>query len=806
MKAPERKAALKLDLAAAHPPAHEHAASQPGVVKDPVCGMNVVPERAAGSHTHEGTTYFFCSKGCVSRFAAEPERYLKSPGAAGMQGEHEAMAAAAAERGEPMQWTCPMHPEIVRDRPGSCPICGMALEPMTISLEEPENPELADMTRRFRVSVLFGAPILLLMLGDLLPGHPLGAFGHSNLRHWIEMALATPIVLWCGWPLLVRGWESLRTRNLNMFTLIALGVGAAYGYSVVAVLAPGIFPMAFRDAADRVAVYFEPAAVITALVLLGQVLELRARSRTGAAIRSLLGLAPKTARAIRQDGIEEDIPLEQVVPGDVLRVRPGEKIPVDGVVVEGTGAVDESMVTGESMPVEKAAGDRLIGATVNTTGSLVMRAERVGSETLLARIVRMVAEAQRSRAPIQRLADQVAGYFVPIVVAVAALTFMAWALWGPEPRLAYALVNAISVLIIACPCALGLATPMSIMVASGKGATVGVLFKTAEAIETLRKVNTLVVDKTGTLTEGRPRLTTSETTGDGLGESELLRLAASLERGSEHPLAHAVVSGARERGIRLDEPRDFTSRTGMGVEGTVGGRRVVLGNRTLFERAGLAVDGLSSRMETLQREGQTVMLVGVDGRLAGLLGVADPIKPGTPDAVRALRSERIQLVMLTGDNRITAEAVARVLGIEPVFAEVLPDQKVEVVRKLQNEGRFVAMAGDGINDAPALAQAHVGIAMGNGTDVAMESAGVTLVKGDLRGIARARKLSRATMRNIRQNLFFAFVYNTLGVPIAAGVLYPFTGLLLTPVVAAAAMSLSSVSVIWNALRLRRVEL
>jgi Cu+-exporting ATPase len=806
MNTPERPGNVSLKLTAAPAPAAAHEHGPAGTVKDPVCGMNVVPERAAGSHIHGGTTYYFCSKGCVERFRADPERYLAAPGTSGMHAGQAVVEATTAAGGERMQWTCPMHPEVVRDRPGSCPICGMALEPMTISLEEPENPELEDMTRRFRLSVLLAAPILFLMAADLLPGRPLGSFGGSHVRHWIEMALAAPIVLWCGWPLLVRGWDSLRTRNLNMFTLIALGVGAAFGYSVIAVLAPGIFPMAFRDAADRVPVYFEPAAVIVALVLLGQVLELRARSRTGAAIRSLLGLAPKTARAIRQDGIEEDVPLEHVVPGDTLRVRPGEKVPVDGVVLEGSGAVDESMVTGESMPVEKAPGDRLIGATVNTTGSLVMRAERVGSETLLARIVRMVAEAQRSRAPIQKLADQVSAVFVPIVVVVAALTFAAWALWGPEPRLAYALVNAIAVLIIACPCALGLATPMSIMVASGKGATVGVLFRTAEAIETLRRVDTLVVDKTGTLTEGRPKLVTVEATGSGLDQSEILRLAASLERGSEHPLAHAVVAAARERGLRLDEPRDFTSRTGMGVEGTVAGRRVALGNRALFERAGLSVGEVSGRTEALQNQGQTVMMVGVDGRLAGLLGVADPIKAGTADAVRSLRAEGIRIVMVTGDNRITAEAVARKLGIEPVYAEVLPDQKVELVRKLQAEGRFVAMAGDGINDAPALAQAQVGIAMGNGTDVAMESAGVTLVKGDLRGIARARKLSRATMGNIRQNLFFAFVYNTLGVPIAAGVLYPFTGLLLTPVVAAAAMSLSSVSVIWNALRLRGVKL
>jgi P-type Cu+ transporter len=773
---------------------------------DPVCGMKVDPTRAAGSHTHEGTTYYFCSSRCLERFRADPERFLKAPGTAGMHEEHAAMAAAAAASGETMQWTCPMHPEIVRDGPGSCPICGMALEPMTITLEEPANPELDDMTRRFRVSVLLGAPILLLMVADLLPGAPLGGFAHSDLRHWIEMVLATPIVLWCGRPLLARGWDSLRTRNLNMFTLIALGVGAAYGYSVVAVFAPGIFPLEFRDAAGRVPVYFEPAAVIVTLVLLGQVLELRARSRTGAAIRALLGLAPTTARVLRQDGLEEDIPLELVKPGDVLRVRPGEKVPVDGIVLEGSGSLDESMVTGESMPVEKAPGDSLIGATVNTTGSLVMRAERVGSETLLARIVRLVAEAQRSRAPIQKLADRVSGYFVPVVVLVAVLTFAAWATLGPHPRLAYALVNAIAVLIIACPCALGLATPMSIMVASGKGASAGVLFKSAEAIEALGRVDTLVVDKTGTLTEGRPKLVTVESVGDGFDSSEVLHLAASLERASEHPLARAVVAAARERGLRLDEPSDFVSRTGLGVEGTVAGRRVALGNRALFAHAGIQADGLGARTEAMQREGQTVMLVGVDGRAAGLLGVADPIKPGTPDAIRALRAEGIRLVMLTGDHRITAEAVAKRLGIESVLAEVLPDQKVEVIRTLQREGRIVAMAGDGINDAPALAQAHVGIAMGNGTDVAMESAGVTLVKGDLRGIVRARTLSRATMRNIRQSLFFAFVYNTLGVPIAAGVLYPFTGLLLTPVVAAAAMSLSSVSVIWNALRLRRVKL
>ena len=812
MKAPERKPPVKLHLTAAPGAAHRHAghepeAPAPGTVRDPVCGMNVDPARSAGSHAHDGTTYFFCSKGCLERFRADPDRYLKSPGTGGMVEEHAAMAAAAEAEGQRVEWTCPMHPEIVRDRPGTCPICGMALEPLTITLEEPENPELEDMTRRFRVSALLGTPILLLMIADLVPGLPLGALAHAtDLRHWIEMILATPIVVWCGWPLLVRGWDSIRTRNLNMFTLIALGVTAAYGYSVVAVAAPGIFPAAFRHASGRVPVYFEPAAVIIALVLLGQVLELKARSRTGAAIRSLLGLAPKTARRMRQDGIEEDVSLDRVAPGDVLRVRPGESVPVDGIVLEGSGAVDESMVTGESMPVEKGPEDRLIGGTVNTTGSLVMRAERVGSETLLARMVRLVAEAQRSRAPIQRLADRVAAVFVPTVVAVAVLTFVAWAIWGPEPRLAYALVNAIAVLIIACPCALGLATPMSIMVASGKGATAGVLFRSAEAIETLRRVDTLVVDKTGTLTEGRPKLVTVRTVGDGLDDSELLRLAASLERASEHPLAHAVVTAARERGLRLEEPRDFVSTTGMGLEGTVAGRRIALGNRALFDRAGLSTDGLGAAAEALRKEGQTVMLVGVDGRLAGFLGVADPIKSGAEDAVHALRAERISLVMLTGDNRLTAEAVARRLQIDSVFAEVLPERKVEVVRELQEKGRIVAMAGDGINDAPALAQAHVGIAMGNGTDVAMESAGVTLVKGDLRGIARARKLSRATMRNIRQNLFFAFVYNTLGVPVAAGVLYPFTGLLLTPVVAAAAMSLSSVSVIWNALRLRRVNL
>jgi Cu+-exporting ATPase len=698
-----------------------------------------------------------------------------------------------------------MHPEIVRDAPGTCPLCGMALEPMTPSAGDEEgNEELRDMTRRFRVSVVLTAPLFALVMSDMLPGMPLQRALPSGALAWIQLALATPVVLWGGWPFFVRGWASLHTR-LNMFTLIALGTGTAYAYSLVAVLAPGIFPTSFRDEHGGVALYFEAAAVIVTLVLLGQVLELRARHRTGAAIRALLGLAPRTARRVRDDGSDEDVTLEAIQAGDRLRVRPGEKVPVDGVVEEGRSAVDEAMITGEPIPVEKGPGNRVVGATVNQSGSFVMRAERVGAETLLARIVQMVAEAQRSRAPIQRLVDQVSAWFVPAVVVAAAATFVIWALVGPEPRLAFALVNAVAVLIIACPCALGLATPMSIMVAAGKGASVGVLFKDAEAIEHLRKVDTLLVDKTGTLTEGRPRLVAAEAT-EGVDESDLLRLVASLERGSEHPLAAAIVAGAQERGIALADSEGFEAHTGRGVTGRVGGREVALGNATLLRERGVDPGRLAVRADALRAEGQTVMFVGLDGRAAGLLGVADPIKPTTAEAIARLHADGVRIVMVTGDDRTTALAVARKLGIDEVEADVLPERKVEVVTKLQALGRVVAMAGDGVNDAPALARADVGIAMGTGTDVAMESAGVTLVKGDLRGIVRARRLSRATLRNIRQNLFFAFVYNALGVPVAAGALYPAIGLLLSPMIAAAAMSLSSASVIANALRLRRAPL
>jgi Cu+-exporting ATPase len=680
----------------------------------------------------------------------------------------------------------------------------MALEARTATAEE-ETTELVDMTRRFWISLVLTVPVLIAAMGEFLPGHSLEGILSPQARGWMELALATPVVLWGGWPFFVRGWQSLVHRSLNMFTLIGLGVGVAYVYSLTAKLFPGIFPASLRGEGGEVAVYFEAAAVITTLVLLGQVMELRARSRTGAAIKALLGLAPKTARRIKEDGTEEDVPLGDVRPGDRLRVRPGEKVPVDGVVLEGTSAVDESMVTGEPIPVEKKMGDRLVGATVNGTGSLVMRAERVGSETLLARIVQMVAEAQRSRAPIQKLADRVAGYFVPAVMAVAVVTAVVWGYFGPPPRMAHALINAVAVLIIACPCALGLATPMSIMVAMGKGATAGVLFKNAEAIEVLRKVDTLVVDKTGTLTEGKPRLVTVFTDKE-RDEAGLLRLAASLERGSEHPLAAAIVSGTQERGVELAGAESFESVTGKGVKGRVDGRSVCLGNRRLLDDLGIDPGEFAGEAEALRKDGQTVMFVTVDGKAAGLLGVADPVKGTTPQAIRALHRKGIRIVMLTGDNRTTADAVAQKLGIDEVVAEVLPDQKVDAVKRFQGEGRIVAMAGDGINDAPALAQAHVGIAMGTGTDVAMESAGVTLVKGDLGGIVRARKLSGATMRNIRQNLFFAFVYNSLGVPVAAGVLYPFFGILLSPMIAAAAMSFSSVSVVANALRLRGVNL
>jgi Cu+-exporting ATPase len=792
--------------------------------------MTVDEQTAAGSAEYEGERYYFCSTHCLHTFEAAPRQYTRlqekpavplavytcpmhpeirqdAPGICpkcGMALEPLVPPVPPAPAKAVTEYVCPMHPEIVRSEPGNCPICGMALEPRTASLEEAENPELADMSRRFWFSTALALPVFLIaMVADLAPEFAGRFLSHAAIQ-WVEFLLATPVVLWGGWPLFQRGWASLVNRSLNMFTLIALGVGVAWTYSIVALVAPGLFPPALHMH-GVVPVYFEAAAVITALVLLGQVMELRARSRTSAAIKMLLGLAPKTARIVRPDGKEEDIPLENVQPGDVLRVRPGEKVPVDGVVLEGASALDESLVTGESIPVEKASGAPLIGATLNGTGGLLMRAERVGADTLLAQIVRMVSEAQRSRAPIQRLADVVSSWFVPTVVAVALLTFAVWALVGPEPRLGHAVVNAVSVLIIACPCALGLATPMSIMVGTGRGATSGVLIKNAEALEVMEKVDTLVVDKTGTLTEGRPRLM-GVTAAPGFDENEILRLGAALERASEHPLAAAIVAGAAERGLELPEVKDFRSITGRGVIGEVGAHTVALGNQGLMDEQKLDLGGLAQQADALRSEGQTVMFIAVDGKAAGLVGVADPVKETTPEALRLLQQEGIEVVMLTGDNRVTAEAVAKRLGIEQVQAEVLPDQKSEVVKRLQAEGRVVAMAGDGINDAPALALAQVGVAMGSGTDVAMESAGITLVKGDLRGIVRARQLSRATMRNIRQNLFFAFIYNVLGVPVAAGVLYPFFGLLLSPMIAAAAMSFSSVSVVGNALRLNRIRL
>jgi Cu+-exporting ATPase len=758
--------------------------------------MTVDPDKAAGSYEYNGKTYYFCSTHCVHRFQKDPESFLQKTAPAPIAVTRPPKQIATAKK-----YTCPMHPEIIRDGPGSCPICGMALEPLTASLEEEENHELIDMTRRFWTAVALTVPVLVLGMSELIPGQPLQQLVSMKLLAWLQLVLASPVVLWAGWPFFVRAWQSIVNRSLNMFTLIGLGVAVGYLFSVIAVLIPGIFPASFRDAEGNVPVYFEAAAVIVTLVLLGQVLELRARSQTGTAIKALLGLAPKTARRIRDDGQDEDIPLDEVQAGDRLRVRPGEKVPVDGIVLEGSSTIDESMITGEPIPVEKHANDRVVGATVNGNGSFVMRAERVGSETLLAQIVQMVAEAQRSRAQIQKLADVVSSYFVPAVVLIAALTFVVWSIWGPEPRMAHGLVNAVAVLIIACPCALGLATPMSIMVATGKGALSGILFKNAEAIEVMRKVDTLVIDKTGTLTEGKPRLQSVVAIGD-VDEPMLLRLAASLERNSEHPLAAAIVSGARDRGIKLTDTVRFHSLTGKGVVGEVEGRRVAVGNRSLLEEFNVAADELTAQAENLRASGQTIMFVLVDDKPAGMLSVADPIKETTPEAVNQLHAEGIRLVMLTGDSRTTAEAVARNLGIDEVIAEVLPDQKVDVVKKLQSDGRIVAMAGDGINDAPALAQAQVGIAMGTGTDVAMKSAGVTLVKGDLRAIVRARSLSRATMNNIKQNLFFAFVYNTIGVPIAAGILYPFFGILLSPMIAAAAMSFSSVSVIANALRLR----
>ena len=769
-------------------------------LKDPVCGMTVA-ETSSHPLVHEGQTYYFCSTNCLSRFKAAPRRYIHAHEGQG----HNEGTRATEPADKPVLYTCPMHPEVVQDHPGHCPKCGMALEPRTVTLAEDENAELRDMSRRFWVSAALAVPVFLSATSAEFWPEAVAEIMQPRTRQWLELLLATPVVVWGGWIFYVRAVQSVITRNLNMFTLIGLGVAVAWSYSVVATIAPGIFPRSVFNKMGVAPVYFEAAAVITALVLLGQVLELRARSQTDAAIKLLLGLAPKTARIVRVDGREEDIPLEQVQPGDKLRIRPGEKVPVDGSVVDGMSHVDESMVTGEPIPVEKQAGAKMIGATVNGTGSLLMMAERVGSETLLAQIVHMVAEAQRSRAPIQKLADRVSGYFVPAVVIIAVITFIAWFLIGPEPRLAHAVINAVAVLIIACPCALGLATPVSIMVGTGRGAMMGVLFKNAEALEVLRKVDTLVVDKTGTLTEGHPELV-SVTAAEGFDESEVVRMAASVERASEHPLAAAIVRGAEKRNIKLEPSNDFQSLTGKGVTGRVNGHQVALGNVRLLQELGIDVGNLPAQADALRSEGQTVMFLGIDGRAAGLIGVADPIKSTTPEAIRFLHDEGIRIVMLTGDNRKTAAAVAAKLNIDQVQAEVLPDQKAATVKQLQADGRIVAMAGDGINDAPALAQAQVGIAMGTGTDVAMESAGVTLVKGDLRGIVRARRLSRATMHNIRQNLFFAFIYNALGVPVAAGVLYPFFGLLLSPMIAAAAMSFSSVSVITNALRLRRVQL
>jgi P-type Cu+ transporter len=812
-------------------------------VKDPVCGMEVAVGRSEPTYVHAGKTYYFCGQRCLERFKTQPQKYLPRTGSAdhllhrGPDHNHAlarpiitsryacpmhpevagdapgacSVCGMALEQTVPLrpkletEYYCPMHPEVVQNHPGVCPKCGMALEARVTSAQEEPNPELSDMSRRFWLSTILAIPVVLLGMSDMIRGLLVQRVLSPFAATWIQFALATPVVLWCGRPFFVRGWRSIRDLSLNMFTLIALGIGVAYGYSAVASVLPGIFPESFRRMGGVVPVYFEAAAVITALVLLGQVLELRARTQTNGAIRALLQLAPRTARIVRSDGSEMDIPLEEVAAGDVVRVRPGEKVPVDGTVIEGTSSVDESMITGEAIPVEKKPGDQVVGATLNARGSLLIRAERVGPDTLLAQIVRMVSEAQRSRAPVQRLADVVASYFVPVVVAAAIVTFIAWSIFGPEPRMAHALIAAVSVLIIACPCALGLATPMSIMVGTGRGATAGVLIKNADALEALERVDTLVVDKTGTITEGQPRLV-SVLAFNGLDEAELLRLGASAERGSEHPLAAAIITGAEQQGIRLSAASQFRSITGKGIIGLVDGHQVALGNQELMRELGIEADHLDKRVECQRQQGQTAMLIAVDGKLAGALGVADPIKSSTVEALNLLRAEDIRLVMLTGDNRTTAEAVAAKLNISEVIPEVLPDQKSAVIKRLQTEGRIVAMAGDGINDAPALAQAHVGIAVGTGTDVAMESAGITLVKGDLRTIVKARRLSRATMRNIRQNLFFAFAYNVVGIPIAAGVLYPVFGWLLNPIIASAAMSFSSVSVVANALRLRNAEL
>jgi Cu+-exporting ATPase len=756
--------------------------------------MAVSPAAAAGQVEHNGTVYYFCGKRCVERFRATPEVFL-APAAP--------VDAASSVGVASTTYTCPMHPAIVRDGPGACPICGMALEPATASLDEGPNPEMLDMSRRLRVGIPVGAPVFLLAMADMVVGAGLGGRLDVRWTNWLGLALATPVVWWCGWPFFQRGWASIANRSPNMFTLIAMGVGAAYGYSAAATIAPGWFPSGFRMH-GVVETYFDTAVVITLLVLVGQVLELRARGQTSSAIRGLLGLAPKTARRIR-DGADEDVPLADVAIGDRLRIRPGERVPVDGIVDEGHSSIDESMVTGEPVPVEKEPGTRVTGGTVNGTGSFVMRADRVGHDTLLAQIVRMVGEAQRSRAPIQKLADRTAAWFVPAVVVVAALAFASWSLWGPEPRLANALVSAVAVLIIACPCALGLATPMAIMVGTGRGAQAGVLIRNAEALERLETVDTIVVDKTGTLTEGKPSLG-QVVAAPGFTEHGILVIAAALEVASEHPLAAAIVAGARARGVPILSAARFESVTGKGVTGDVDGQRVALGNAALMADHHVDISTVATQAQSMRSEGATVMLVAVDGRLAGLLEVTDPVKPSAREAIDLLHAQGLKVVMLTGDNRTTAEAVGRRLGLDDIRAEVLPAQKREMIRRLQRDGRRVAMAGDGINDAPALAEAAVGIAMGTGTDVAMESAGITLVKGDLRGIARARRLSRATMRNIRQNLFLAFVYNALGVPVAAGILYPVLGLLISPIWASAAMTLSSVSVIANALRLRRLEL
>ena len=839
-------------------PAHQTSASR--TVIDPVCGMEISREDAVGSYVHQGQEYFFCNPPCLENFRANPAQYLSpNQAVAGSTKTSSGRARFLASLGmttlanvfqrpaskqpsganaiytcpmdpemrqqgpgscpkcgmalEPLttttatrtEYMCPMHPEVVRDKPGSCPICGMALEPRSVTVAEEANPELLLMTRRFWVCLALTLPVFCLAMSDMIPGRPLQHLFPPRLLGLAEFALASPVVLWGGWPFFERGWASVLNRHLNMFTLIAMGTGTAYVYSVVAVLLPGVFPQSFRGPDGTVPIYFEASAVITTLVLLGQVLELRARAQTSSAIRKLLGLAPKTARVVRGDGNEEDVPLDRLQRGDRLRVRPGEKVATDGTILEGSSAVDESMVTGEPIPVEKEVGDRVTGGTVNGPGSFLMRADRVGSDTLLAHIVQLVSEAQRSRAPIQRLADVVSSYFVPAVVFISLLTFFVWASVGPQPRFAYALVNAVAVLIIACPCALGLATPMSIMVGTGRGALAGVLIKNAEALEVFEKVDTLVVDKTGTLTEGKPRLASVHPL-PGWDVAEVLRLAATLERGSEHPLAGAIVAEALEGESEVGEAQEFRSFTGEGVVGEVEGKSLALGNRRLFDKLKIDLAALETKASELRGEGQTVIFMAVDRRACGLLAVSDPIKPSTPEALRTLQRDGIRIVMLTGDTRTSAQAVARRLGIDEVEAEVLPEQKGKVIERLQAQGRVVAMAGDGINDAPALARAQVGIAMGTGTDVAMESAGVILVKGDLRGIVRARKLSKATMRNIRQNLFFALVYNTLGVPLAAGVLYPVCGLLLSPMLAAAAMTFSSVSVISNALRLRRLRL